>query len=989
LTNTHPISLGRKIMLNSKKSLCFRNLSGRLLQSSALIGLVAISGTGAWAQEASSNVESVTVTGTAIRGATAPVGSNVITLDRDAIEATNATSVQQLLTNLPSVTQFGNSGQGSFASDPAGASAPSIHSIGASASNSTLVLIDGHRIPLAGISHAQADPSTIPTIAIQRVEVLPDGASSIYGSDAVAGVINFITRKNFQGAQTDVEYGSGFEYSSFNFGQILGTAWEHGSFMAAYSYTSNGQLSGANRSFVNDNQSYRGLSNLGNFNCSPASIAATSSTSIFSYPYNGVAVPNVSTTSANCGQTRNAAIIPSENRNAALVSMRQELNDWLTISGDVNWSNRVDSQAVSRGVLTATAFGPGSGKGNQINPFYIPVPGSATGTETVRYDFNQLLGPGANTKFGTEVVMGTVNLDIKLGGDWIASIDGLAGATQNFARTVGVICTPCANLALNGTTNASGSLTTSSTPVILATTNLTTRPLSVSNALNVWDGLGSAAAGGNNTSGPVLTQLVDNNNFSQTRQNMNDLNIKAGGTIFNDGAGDVKTSFGVEYRNYGISQYAVSNGASGPSTTNSTFYGYSFGRSLYAVYGELLIPAISEEANIPLVRKLDFDVSGRYDRYSDFGGTKNPKVGVTWEIVDGLKARASYSTSFVAPALTSIGNSSGLSTESSVTYSTGGGGPATVPANYPNNGGGNSTLPAGFCSAGCTIGTSTNQGVVVSGPGGKSARAETALTYSAGFDLDAGKLWKPLNGFTVSATYWQAKFIGAITNPIMTLDVSLPALNKNVIIAPSDAQIAVAYNSGLRVAGVPSGPITFLQYATQQNAYNLYTNGVDLSINYAFSLDNLGDFMVGLDSTTKLRVDQQGGGYGAPITNNLNINANNTFSSLANVWRSSFGWHLDPFGAQIFVNYENGYSEPTATPPFTGFLRIPAYVTVDANLSYDLPGTWRYLSGTEVYISAKNLLNIPPPPYNVAAGYDPMDANPLGRLLLVGMRKKW
>lgn len=975
-------------MIKLENSFYFRRLSVRLLQGSALAGLVAISSTGALAQDASGGVETVTVTGTAIRGATAPIGSNIITMDRDAIEATNADSVQQLLTNMPAVTQFGNAGQGSYAFDPAGASAPSIHSIGASASNSTLVLIDGDRIPLAGISHSQADPSTIPTIAIQRVEVLPDGASAIYGSDAVAGVINFITRTDYQGAETDIEYGAGLSYNSFNFGQIIGTVWDHGSVMAAYNYTSNAQLAGSNRSYVNDIQTFRGLSNLGNFNCSPATISSTSTGPIFAYPYSGASVADVST-NAYCGQTRNTSILPSENRNALLVKMREDLTDWLSVSADLNWSNRLDSQAISRGVATATVFGPGSGKGGQINPFFVGVPGSTTGVETVRYDFNQLLGPGANSKFGTEVLSGHLNANVKLGGDWYLSVDGLSGATQSFTRTVGAVCTACAYLALNGTTNASGNLATSSSPVINGTTNYTTRvPLTTANALNVWSSLGSTAAGGADTSSAILNQLTDNNNFSQTRQNMNDVNIRAGGTIINDGAGDIKTSFGVEYRNYGINEYAVQNGASGPSSTNSTIAEYNLARNVYAVYAEFLVPLVNEGMGIPLVRKVDLDISGRYDHYSDFGDTHNPKVGLNWEIVDGLKARGSYSTSFVAPALTSVGNSAGLTTESAVTYGTASSAVA-IPAGYPNNGGGNSTIPAGFCSAGCTIGNSTNAGIIISGPGGKSARAQTALTYSGGVDIDAGKLWSPLGGFTFSASYWQAKFIGAITNPIIQLDVSLPGLNKNLIVAPSNAQVAAAYNSGLRVSAVPSGPITFLQYATQQNAYNLYTNGVDLAANYAFDMGHYGDVMLGIDSSLKLRVSQQGGGYGAPITNNLNINANNTFSSLANLWRASFGWHLDPVSAQFIVNYENPYYEPTAVTPFTGLLRVPANVTVDATLSYILPAGLSYASGAQVYITGQNIFNVPPPPYNVAVGYDTMDASPLGRIVMFGLRKKW
>ncbi len=221
-----------------------KTLTGRLLQGSALIGLATMWATAAMAQAApaaaantqvAETIETVTVTGTSIRGIVAPVGDNVITVDRDTIEATGANDVQQLMTTIPSVTGFGNPGQGGFGSaDGSGTNAPTIHSLGASASNSTLILVDDHRIPLSGLAHSLADPSTIPTIALQRVEVLADGASSIYGSDAVAGVINFITRRNYEGAETDVEYGDGLEYNQFTASQIIGTRWDHGSVMAAY-----------------------------------------------------------------------------------------------------------------------------------------------------------------------------------------------------------------------------------------------------------------------------------------------------------------------------------------------------------------------------------------------------------------------------------------------------------------------------------------------------------------------------------------------------------------------------------------------------------------------------------------------------------------------------------------------------------------------------------------------------------------------------------
>jgi iron complex outermembrane receptor protein len=473
-----------KFMTNFNQS---KILASRLLQGSAIIGLAAMWATSAMAQTANSGntqvaetIETVTVTGTAIRGIIAPVGDNVITVDRDTIEATGANDVQQLMTTIPSVTGFGNPGQGGFGSaDGSGTNAPTIHSLGASASNSTLILVDDHRIPLSGLAHSLSDPSTIPTIALQRVEVLADGASSIYGSDAVAGVINFITRRNYEGAETDLEYGDGLNYNQFTASQIIGTRWDHGSFMAAYQYSSNSELLGTDRFFVNDNQTFRGLSNLGNFAGDPATIASTSSSAVYPYPYTaGTGVTNTAT-AALYGQARYSALLPSENRNAALVNITEDVSDWLTVSAQLNWSSRIDDLAVGRNPgagagsggtgVTATVYGPGSPAANaaQINPFYVAVPGATNGVETIRIDFNPILGPGAFTKSGTTVAYAAPEADIKLGGDWLASISGVAGATSSFSRTVGQVCASCVYLALNGTTNSGGSLTTSSLPIVL------------------------------------------------------------------------------------------------------------------------------------------------------------------------------------------------------------------------------------------------------------------------------------------------------------------------------------------------------------------------------------------------------------------------------------------------------------------------------------------------------------------------------------------
>jgi len=163
------------------------------------------------AAQASDSLDAIVVTGTSIRGV-APVGSNLVTVDRTQIDETSAQTVQQILRTVPSVTGSGATPQGG---NPGNSFyAPTIHGIGSSSSNATLVLVDGHRISPGSQQQQLTDPNMIPPIALERVEVLAEGASSTYGSDAVAGVINFITRKDFEGFLTTAQTGWGADYKT-------------------------------------------------------------------------------------------------------------------------------------------------------------------------------------------------------------------------------------------------------------------------------------------------------------------------------------------------------------------------------------------------------------------------------------------------------------------------------------------------------------------------------------------------------------------------------------------------------------------------------------------------------------------------------------------------------------------------------------------------------------------------------------------------------
>jgi len=197
----------------------------RFIAQSSVLAVALACAHSAYAQEAKPDAE-IIVTGSSIKGV-APVGSNLVTVTRTDLEATGAQTVQQVLKTVPSVVGLQSAGQGAFGSaDGSGTNAPTIHGLGASASNSTLVLINGHRLPTSGINHVLADPNILAPMALERVEVLADGASSVYGSDAVAGVINFITRKKVNGFEANVQKGFASGYNSLTAGLLWGQTYD-------------------------------------------------------------------------------------------------------------------------------------------------------------------------------------------------------------------------------------------------------------------------------------------------------------------------------------------------------------------------------------------------------------------------------------------------------------------------------------------------------------------------------------------------------------------------------------------------------------------------------------------------------------------------------------------------------------------------------------------------------------------------------------------
>jgi iron complex outermembrane receptor protein len=933
----------------------------------------------------STAVQEIVVTGTSIRGV-APVGAAVVSVGQDVIEKTANQTPQQILQNVPAISGMQSAGQGAFTSaDGAGVFAPVIHGLGASASNQTLILIDGHRAPYSGLNHTLTDPNMVPPIALQRVEVLAEGASSIYGSDAVAGVVNFITRPSFDGFKVEGQAGFGDQYHTYAFGAMAGKKWDTGSAWVAYNYDFRSNLLAGNRSFTHTDHRSQGGTDLASYNCSNATIRIGSST-MYPYPYAGT-VP--STGAGVCDYTGQADLLPQEARHSLMARMTQDVNDRLTVGGDLVYSNLYDITRNARGAVTSTIFGPGSANANQINPYYKLPTGVAATSETVLWDADGLLGPGAHTNASDETFYVHPNAVYKIAGDWQATAAATIGQTTSRQQILGAVNPYVANLALNGTTNGSGSLTTPSIP---GTTVFATQTLTTANALDPF------LTSGNPTPASVIKQLTDSIQTRVTRHDLQDVTGKLDGTLFMLPAGAVKLAVGGEFIHYTEHLDVAQPSGVGAASAGESTINLDLARTVEAGYGELLVPIISPDMNIPLAHRIDFTVSGRYDHYSDVGSTSNPKVGANWEPVQGVKFHGGYATSFTAPSLNSVGTPVGpwgITGESGLTSY--GLGAVTIPY---------SLVPAlaqvPGCTAtasSCTIGTSV-QGAEITG-GNKDLVPQTGKSWSAGVDFTPPQV----SGLRVSATYWHNEIVGGVTSPTPSVAVNSPALLSRVLTvfpAGASATQIQALAVGLpQTAALP--PTSYFLYSYQQrNILNLWVEGLDYDASYRFNA-LAGRFTLQTGGTYETKFDQQIGS-GTPIYSVLNsTGANTTFPSIQFQMRSGITWEGNEgwgqgVSASFFWSHTNGYKNWSGTPvnaivrnaagqPVSGGDNVAANDTFDVHVQYEFQPGIRWLAGTQVYVDVQNLTDKAPPFYNSASGYDTFGGNPIGRVVSIGARK--
>ncbi|WP_312163619.1 TonB-dependent receptor [Phenylobacterium sp.] len=543
-------------------------------------------------------VEEVVVTGTLIRGI-APTGTNVIDVGREEIVSIGAVSANDLLATIPQI--------GNFGTIPAGSAGfgnpivrPNIRNLGGSGGSTTLVLMNGHRLVGAGVLQTSPDPSIIPPGVIDRVEVIPDGGSSIYGSDAIGGVINFITRKRFQGLEATARYGVADDYETIDANLTAGTEWTGGSALISYAYAWHDNIQGLDRDYVTADNTAKGGTDLRSTACAPGNISIGDAT--FALPGRLLGTLN------RCDPTDYADIYPREERHTVFAAGQQQLADNLDFEITGYWSRRATT--------TLSAQGNTSGVITAANPYFRPVLGEPA--HSVAFAFDDVFGKSAKSKATFESYGVTPLLIYRFGKDWRLQGQVNLGRSENEVHE-GAINASAASVALAGTT--------------------------LDTALNPYDPRASSAA--------VLSAIGDFENYGGATQDMAEFRLVADGPLMTLPGGDLRLALGAEHHYESIDSVVSLDRRD--VRTSATYASAS--RRVNSVFAELFVPIVGDDNGRPGLRAFDISASARFDDYSDVGSTTNPKIGFNYRPFEDIKVRANYGTSFHAPSLADTTNS--------------------------------------------------------------------------------------------------------------------------------------------------------------------------------------------------------------------------------------------------------------------------------------------------------------------------------------------
>lgn len=584
----------------------------------------------AFAQDPS--IQEIIVTGSRIRRVDDETASPVQVVDRKDIERTGATNIADVIRN---VVQSDNQGSiptaatGGFA---AGAAGISLRGLGV---NSTLVLVNGRRMASYGLAddgvRTFVDLNSIPFEAVERIEVLKDGGSAIYGSDAVAGVVNIILREKFDGVSISGESGvtQRGDGDTYRLSVMAGTTTERFSgYVAVEGLQEEAIAQGDRGGFLGthdlrpygffDNRQGAPAAGFGNF--SPGVPAFSGVT-----PYGSVRVPGgqpqerinllscpeVSAATGVCvfDTIDYVQIAPEVERLNVMARGSFQLSDKLEAYAELGYfSSHVTALGAPGGVNDSGVYDPANPASPIIHTTVLPAnhPDNPTGVARTLSLLTTMVG-GRNGEQETEVFRGIAGLTGEIGADWGWDV-GVGYIDNRLTDTnTGYIRHPVLQAALNsGQFRVDGSLNSQE----------------LLNAIS-----------------PTLVR--------EPTSSVAMMDARISGSLVDLPGGRLGLAVGTEWRNEEVDTPPV------PFTNTGEIVGlgysaYSKDREVYAGYVEV---------DAPVTSMLGLNAALRYDHYDDYGSSTTPKIGVTFKPFSQLLLRGTYQEAFRAPGPAESGDS--------------------------------------------------------------------------------------------------------------------------------------------------------------------------------------------------------------------------------------------------------------------------------------------------------------------------------------------
>ena len=787
----------------------------------------------------------IIVTGTRISGVTNANNPSPISVATAAqIQLTKSTTVEEVLQKMigPDANALSNaSNNGGY-----GLSEISLRDLGPAR---TLVLVDGQRLIPNG---SVPDINAIPISMIERIDVLRDGASSVYGADAIGGVVNLILKHKADGFHIDAgggvtQHGGG---SSYNIGATWGISNDHGSLVIGGSWDHKNAINGYQRKWANDphigtdsegGTAYRsqldalqatgtvvlkqdtlingqlvtagtavGASGTtaggfeGTLVATGGAFYTTGNPALANVLPNTLYLPNVGRVKLNANGSRATpwnTLQGSLDRKSIDVTANYDLFDNFTVFGDGFFNKRVSGQLLRPEPLLGSSIGNGTYPG-----FFIPAnfPGNPTtgnyfanlipvqfGPRTYRQNSETFrIRAGFRGSFGNNKFKWEV-AGVEQQNDFTTTV-GNTGNFLGLGQLFGQL--PCINVP--GGCNATTGLP-----------NVTP---------NIYGGNPDAIFNADQLAFAKYTQT--NQQHSYERYLYGNLS----GSLFALPGGDAKFSLGGEYRGEGLryTPDALVIAGFAPNQSFPTNGSYS----VKSVYGELYLPVLKD---VPGAYLLDVTPSGRYDKYSTFGTAKTYKVGANWAPVRDLRFRGSYGIGFRAPQVQELFGGTVISDNNSS------GDPCDTAINGGSNFGQGVLTAGSTCSlavaGGAAVTTFTDPGIDNS----KNTQIQTLQGGNAGLKpeksrgLTAGVVIEPrfMRGFSFAADYYWTK----VKNQILPNGLTGSVGNDFILLnCYGTAQVA-AYCA--RIHRAPDGTILLID-SLADNGGSQTVRGIDFEVTF-------------------------------------------------------------------------------------------------------------------------------------------------------------